>query len=85
MENSYSSINGFIKGERLMKSNIELIQNMLEPGRTIDLKPIFASGKMIALGMAWHLDNGFWTILGESLLGWVYVGYKVAQYILPIL
>lgn len=40
-------------------------------------------GAWVALGMAWHLDNGFWTILGEALLGWVYVGYKVAQYIWP--
>ncbi len=41
-------------------------------------------GAWVALGMAWHLDNGFWAILGEALLGWVYVGYKVAQHIWPM-
>lgn len=35
----------------------------------------------IALGIAWHLDSGFWNILGDFLLGWIYVSYKLAQYI----
>jgi hypothetical protein len=51
--------------------------------RTIDLKLLFATGKMLALGMAWHLDSGFWSILIDTLLGWIYVGFKVAEYVWP--
>lgn len=57
---------------------------MMVEKRTIDITPFITSGKFIALGVAWHLDNGFWSILGEALLGWVYVGYKVAQHIWPM-
>lgn len=40
-------------------------------------------GHSLALGVAWHLDTGFWSILFDTLLGWVYVGYKFAQYTWP--
>ena len=40
-------------------------------------------GNSLALGIAWHLDYGFWSILGDALLGWIYVGYKVAQFVWP--
>lgn len=33
----------------------------------------------IALGMAWHLDSGFWNVLLDCCLGWIYVGFKVSQ------
>ena len=39
------------------------------------------SAHLIALGVAWHLDNGFWSILIDSLLGWVYIAYKTAQFV----
>jgi hypothetical protein len=39
-------------------------------------------GCWIALGMAWHLDSGI-DVLIDSLLGWIYVGFKIAQYIWP--
>lgn len=38
-------------------------------------------GQMIALGVSWHMDHGFWKILGETLLGWVYVSYKITQHV----
>lgn len=37
------------------------------------------AGNSLALGMAWHLDNGFFTILGETFLGWIYVAYKLTE------
>ena len=37
----------------------------------------------IALGIAWHLDSGFWNILIDAFLGWIYVAYKVTQYVWP--
>lgn len=40
-------------------------------------------GCWIALGMSWHLDSG-WGVFFDTLLGWIYVGYKLAQYIWPI-
>ncbi len=39
----------------------------------------FPCGSSIALGMAWNLDSGFWNILIDTILGWIYVGYKVSQ------
>jgi hypothetical protein len=40
-------------------------------------------GCWIALGIAWHLDSGFWNIFFDTLLGWIYIGFKLAQYIWP--
>jgi hypothetical protein len=40
----------------------------------------FASGSSLAFGMAWHLDNGPGVII-DTILGWVYVSYKLTQYI----
>lgn len=44
---------------------------------------IGAIGDSLALGIAWHLDSGFWNILIDAFLGWIYVAYKLAQYIWP--
>lgn len=43
-----------------------------------------AIGCWIALGMSWHLDSGFWDILADALLGWVYIGFKISQCIWPM-
>jgi len=43
-----------------------------------------ACGHCLALGMAWHLDNGFWSIFFETLLGWIYVAYKITEKFWPI-
>ncbi len=37
-------------------------------------------GEGIALGVAWHLDHGFWNILLDTILGWIYVAYKLTQF-----
>jgi hypothetical protein len=44
------------------------------------IKP-FSTINLIALGMAWYLDNGFWSILLDTLLGSVYISYKITQII----
>ncbi len=45
---------------------------------------IFGSmGSFIALGMAWHLDSGFLNILIDTILGWIYIGYKISQFYWP--
>lgn len=38
-------------------------------------------GMCLALGMAWHLDNGFWNIFIDALLGWIYVAFKLSQHL----
>jgi hypothetical protein len=44
---------------------------------------VSSCGHSMALGLAWHLDSGFCSIFIDAMLGWVYVAYKVAQYIWP--
>ena len=39
----------------------------------------FSCGSAIALGMAWHLNSGFWNIFIDTMLGFIYVSYKVTQ------
>lgn len=36
----------------------------------------------IALGMAYCLDNGFWNILLDTLLGGIYIAYKITQIVI---
>lgn len=48
---------------------------------TVIIVKFMLSGYAAALGMAWHLDKGFCTILGETLLGWAYVSFKLTQHI----
>jgi len=43
------------------------------------------SGSSVAFGFAWHLDYGFWSLLIDTLLGWVYVAYKVAEFMWPVI
>lgn len=43
-------------------------------------KYTFVNGMLAALGMSWVLDNGFWNILIDTLLGWIYVSYKITQF-----
>jgi len=38
-------------------------------------------GMSWALGITWHIDSGFWSILTNTLLGWIYVAYKLTQYV----
>ena len=45
---------------------------------------VFGSGECLALGMSWHLDNGFWNIFIDTFIGWMCVGFKVSQYVWPI-
>lgn len=39
------------------------------------------SGMLVAIGIAWHLDSGFWNIFIDAILGWIYVAFKLAQYV----
>jgi len=40
----------------------------------------FFSGSTAALGLAWHLDNGFWNIFWDTFMGWAYVAYELAKH-----
>ena len=40
-------------------------------------------GQSIALGIAWHLDSGFWDIFFDCILGWIYIGFKISQLLWP--
>ncbi len=44
---------------------------------------LFSWGQYIALGMAWHLDNGP-CIIVDWFLGWTYVAYKITQMFWPL-
>lgn len=48
------------------------------------VRNMFSMGQSIALGIAWNLDNGFWHILLDYFLGWIYVAFKIAQYLWPV-
>lgn len=49
----------------------------------IFFRDLFFMGDALALGVSWHLDSGFWNILLDTLLGWIYIGFKAAEYICP--
>jgi hypothetical protein len=44
----------------------------------------FAIGECLALGVAYRTEIGFLSIATKAFLGWVYIGYKVAQGFWPI-
>ncbi len=45
---------------------------------------IICGGQALALGISWHLDSGFFNILVDTILGWVYVAYKISQFVWPV-
>jgi hypothetical protein len=44
----------------------------------------FGVGECLALGIAYRTEIGFLNIATKAFLGWVYIGYKIAQGFWPI-